>query len=78
MNRQDYNIKIAKYLLKECKKTENKDLRFHQLLFNLDINQFSDETRKWILTPQSAVPQPTTLKDKYDEESEITFKFLPN
>lgn len=76
MDRQDYNIKIAKYLLKECKKTENKDLRFHQLLFNLGINEFSNETKK-IIAEINGEPTNPKLKDKYTEESEITFKFLP-
>lgn len=77
MTRQDYNISIANYILNHCKSSENKDQRFHQLLFNLNINEFSDQSKKDIQEirhPNDIVN--VTFKDKYQEESKITFDNL--
>ena len=44
IEQQKTNIEIAKFILKKCEEEEH--LRFHQLLFNLGITEFSEETIK--------------------------------
>ena len=76
MTQQEYNIKIAEYILVKCKGKDGADLRFHQLLFNLGINEFSNETNGKINTIGSDIST-TTLKDKYNEPSKLTYSELP-
>jgi len=68
MTRQEANIKICKILKDYCE--QNPDVRFTQALFNLGINEF-----KTMLDLDSTIDR-TCLKDKYDEESEVTLKNL--
>ena len=71
MTQQDYNIKIAEFILAKCKGEDGKKLRFQQLLFNLKITEFSDEVKDFIREPNHPVVT-TSLKDKYNEPSEVT------
>jgi hypothetical protein len=74
MNNKSTNIEICTKLLEWFSKEENKNQRFMQGLFNLDINEFSDETKKSIIDGN-----PNTLfnyKDKYNESSETTLNKL--
>lgn len=68
MTRQEANIKIAEELLEICKSENGKHLRFHQLLFNLGINEFETS-----LDLDSGSDK-TFLKDKYNQESTETLK----
>lgn len=75
MTQQEYNIKIAEYILVKCKGKDGKHLRFTQLLFNLGINEFSDGTKEKISILGSTNFR-TTLKDKYNESSKLTYEKL--
>ncbi len=75
LTQQDYNIKIAEFILAKCKGEDGKNLRFQQLLFNLNITEFSDEVKKFIKEPNHPVV-PTSLRDKYNEPSEVTYHNL--
>jgi hypothetical protein len=75
MTNQEYNIKIAKYILAKCKGKDGEDLRFTQLLFNLGINEFSEITKRDMNTIGSNILE-FTLKDKYNEKSEVTYNKL--
>ena len=47
MNTQDCNIKIAEFILAKCKGEDGKNLRFQQLLFNLNLTDyFQDKYNK--------------------------------
>lgn len=63
MNQQQYNIKIAEYLLELCKGEEGKHLRFQQILFNEGITEFYENSN-------------SKLRDKYNEPSSLTYKKL--
>lgn len=73
MTRQEANIKIAEKLLEICKSEDSKHLRFHQILFNLGINEFSEGTKN-DMNKMSFNSSVTTFKDKYNEESSLTLK----
>ena len=76
-SRQENNIKISKYLLELSNSEAGKYLRFNQMLFNLGINEFSEETLERKVTNLELVDsKPNTLKDKYNEESSLTFQKL--
>ena len=74
-NRQEYNIKIAEFLLEKAKSEDGKHLRFTQLLFNVGINEFSEQTKKY-MNDLTAPVFTNTLKDKYNEESKVTYEKL--
>lgn len=76
MTQQEYNIKIAEYILAKCRGEDGSDLRFHQLLFNLNINEFSDETVEKMHKNPIKEWYPNTLKDKYNESSKLTYDKL--
>ena len=44
LTQQDYNIKIAEYILAECKSENHKNMTFEELLdvFDLRDNNYSD------------------------------------
>ena len=70
MTQQDYNIKIAEFILAKCKGEESKNFRFQQLLFTLNITEFSDEVKKFIKEASEAGIQQvigTASKKKYVE-----------
>jgi hypothetical protein len=49
-------------------------MRFHQILFNLNINEFSEKTKENI--KKIDFDGKTTFKDKYNEESSSTLNKL--
>lgn len=75
LTQQDYNIKIAEFILAKCNGEDGKNLRFQQLLFNLQITEFSDEVKKFIKEPNHPIVT-TSLRDKYNEPSEVTYHNL--
>lgn len=68
MTRLQANMKIITMLTTYC--YENPDIRFHQALFNLNINEFEtkDDLGRVEVLPY--------LKDKYNEESLVTLSKL--
>ena len=72
MTRQDANLKIINKLVDYI--YDNPEVRFHQMLFNLNINEFSDETKENIRNVE--FNGKTTFKDKYNQESLITLSKL--
>ncbi len=73
MTRYEANMQI---LLRLSNYLEmNKEARFCQALFNLDINEFSEGTKN-DMVKMSYDHRGTTLTDKYTEESEITLNQL--
>ena len=73
MTQQETNIKIAEYILEKCKGNDAKNLRFHQLLFNLGINSFSNETIEAINNNWEVQ---NSWEDKYNEPSITTLNKL--
>jgi len=70
MTRYEANMQII--LLLSNYLEMNKDTRFHQALFNLGINEFSEGTKN-SMTKMDFDGRNTTLADKYDEESSATY-----
>jgi len=70
MTRYEANMQII--LLLSNYLEMNKDIRFHQALFNLGINEFSEGTKNE-MAKMSYDHRNTTLKDKYQEESSTTY-----
>lgn len=70
MSRQSDNLEILKLLRKYI--LNNPTLRFNQALFNLDINEFTPETKEAILDPIYYGEPEYKLLDKYSEESITT------
>lgn len=72
MTRLEANVQIIEKLSDYF--YDNPDTRFHQALFNLNINEFSEQTQKNIKLPD--FDGKTTFKDRYNEESSITLSKL--
>lgn len=68
MTRLEANLKILDYI--EQYICNNPDVRFHQALFNLNINEFEtkDDLGRIEVLPY--------LKDKYNQESSLTLSKL--
>lgn len=75
MTRYEANMQIILRLQNYLE--QHKDVRFHQALFNLSINEFSEGTIN-NMKKMSFNNSVTTFKDKYSEESEITLKNMKN
>ena len=73
MNNQQTNIEICTKLLEWFSKEENKEQRFMQGLFNLNITDFSSETLYNISRGFNKI---NTLRDRYDESSKVTLNRL--
>jgi len=75
MNNQDYNIKIAEFILAKCKGEDGKNLRFQQLLFNLNLTEWS-ETTKRVIQNNLNTETACYFQDKYNKPSEVTYHNL--
>jgi len=81
MTRREANFQIIRKLITYCR--HNPDVRFTQALFNLGINEFTEETKQAITDPiyygdqaKCILPPEYKLLDKYNEESVKTLEKL--
>jgi hypothetical protein len=74
MTRLEANLKILDYIKQYV--SDNPTIRFHQVLFNLNINEFSEQTKENI--KKIDFDGKTEFKDRYNEESSSTLLKLEN
>jgi hypothetical protein len=72
MTRLEANLKILDVIKQYV--FDNPTMRFHQVLFNLNINEFSEQTKQNI--KKIDFDGKTEFKDKYNQESSLTLNKL--